>query len=522
MMTQTNDRVIDRLRAMGQDKGALAAMEGHLVRELHDLAPAGAELTPITLRQEEGRRIYERTLRFVMLLAVRRLWGDVRVRVEYSAGHGVFIRLPGTVMDDARLASLEREMRAICAADVALTREVWPLQRCREWFASLGRQDKLDLLADRTVPTMAMYGARWQGVELWDYFNGAMASTCGTVSVFALDRQEDGFILYRAEASDPERPAPAADRPRLLEVFRQSADWCRILGVENVPDLTRMIRQKQLRGFIRVNEALQDQAIGDIARQIDAHGRRIVMVAGPSSSGKTTFAGRLCVHLRVLGHRATRLSLDDYYLDRDKIPRQPDGSLDLESIDTLDLPLLREHMHALLRGEEVQVPRFDFRAGKRAPVGTPLRLAEGDMIVIEGIHGLSPMLREGMPEDAVWCVFVSALTCLNLDDHERIRTTDARLLRRIVRDYLFRGTEPEETLAMWESVRRGEERWIFPYQELADSMFNTSLHYELPILAHYALPLLRDLDPACEGALNAARLRKALNYMPPIDEDLLT
>lgn len=312
------------------------------------------------------------------------------------------------------------------------------------------------------------------------------------------------------------------DRPKHMGVFRQSAEWCRILGVENAADLNDMVQEKRLRGFIRVNEALHDQAIGAIARDIVAKDRHIVMVAGPSSSGKTTFAGRLGVHLQVLGRKATRISLDDYYLNRADIPLEPDGTIDLEAITTLDLPLLQRQMTALLNGETVQLPRYDFHTGTREKQGVPFHLAPGEIVIVEGIHGLNPMLCEGIPKHELHRVFVSALTCLNLDDHNRIRTTDVRLLRRIVRDHQFRGTSPEMTLGMWASVRKGEEKWIFPYQEMADSMFNTALHYELPVLAHYAAPLLKDVSAEAPGSYLAIRLRKMLNYMPQLDEQLFT
>ena len=311
------------------------------------------------------------------------------------------------------------------------------------------------------------------------------------------------------------------DRPKHLAVFAQSAEWCKILGVTNVADLTRMRDEHELRRFIRVNESLHETAMGDVARRIVAEGRRVVLVAGPSSSGKTTFAGRLALQLQVLGHRAWRVSLDDFYIDRDKVSAEPDGSLDLERIDILDLELLRENINALLRGEEVTIPKFSFVTGKREAEGTAMRLAPDEIVIFEGIHALNPMLSEGIPSEAIHRVFVSALTCLNLDDHNRIRTTDVRLLRRVVRDHLFRGTMPEETLAMWDSVRRGEEKWIFPWQESADSVFNTALHYELPVLRHYAYNLLQKVPGDTPGGLMAVRLMKILHYVPDIDEETI-
>ncbi len=306
-----------------------------------------------------------------------------------------------------------------------------------------------------------------------------------------------------------------------MKVYDQSAAWCGILGVTNAPDLHRLKETKALRQFIRVNEALHDKAIAEIAETIAAGGKRIILVAGPSSSGKTTFTGRLAIHLRVLGMQPIQLSLDDYYLDRDAIPREPDGSLDLEALHTIDVPLFRRQMAKLLAGETVEAPRFSFPMGRRKDKGVLTRLEPGQPVLIEGIHGLNPELIAGLEERVVHRVFVSQLTCINLDDHNRIRTTDVRLLRRIVRDNQFRGTLPVETLSMWPSVRRGEETWIFPHQERADSMFNTALHYELPVLRHFAYDLLKAIPADHPQSLTARRLVKLLNYFPDVGEEWL-
>ena len=277
------------------------------------------------------------------------------------------------------------------------------------------------------------------------------------------------------------------------------------------------MRNKELREFIRVNEALHDQALIDIARDITSHRRHIVLVSGPSSSGKTTTAGRLAIQLRVLGHKAYRVSLDDYYLDRHLIPKEPDGTVDLEHIRTLDLPLIRQQLLELLQGKEVTLPVYNFKTHMREPEGIPLRMQDSDILILEGIHALNPLLSEGVPADEIYRVFVSDLTCLNMDDHNRIRTTDVRLLRRIVRDSNFRGSSAQETLEMWPSVRRGEDTWIFPYQETADVIFNTALHYELPVLAYYAREKLRQVPPSSDGYILSLRLRKILYYVPAID-----
>lgn len=517
-MEQMLPTVYEQLRDMGCDMGGvLAALHGTQLVELHERLAPRLTLTAVTLQHEEGRRIYERSLRFVMLLAVRRLLPGQQVRIEYSVGQGVFVRLPGIKVDDALMARLQEEMEQLTSADLPFVREQWTLAQSLAYFAEDGQQDKTALLQRYGTDVMPMYGCG----GMWEYFYGAMAPSTGYVRIFGLTRRDDGFVLRMPHASAPDRPAPYIDRPKHLRIFQQSADWCEILGVTNATDLADMVEQKRLRFFIRVNEALHEQAIGAIARDIAAQSRRIVLVAGPSSSGKTTFAGRLAVQLQVLGRRAYRLSLDDYYLNRCDIPREPDGSVDLEAITTLDLPLLRDHMSRLLRGEMVDVPRFDFKTGTRKPNGVPLQLADDELVIIEGIHGLNPQLSEGLPKEAIHRVYVSALTCVNLDDHNRIRTTDVRQLRRMVRDNQFRGTPPEQTLAMWPSVRRGEEKWILPYQEQADSMFNTALHYELPLLKHYAYPCLIAVPDTVPNYPLVARLLKTLRCFPEIDESVL-
>ena len=510
---------IEALRALGAaSPNVLAAVHRGRTIDLTAALTGDGELRPLTLADEEGRRVYERSLRFVMLLAIRQLWPGQQVRIEYSVGNGVYVRLPGLLLGAENVARLEAQMRLLTEQNLRFEMRTWSRDDAIRYFERDGQPDKVALLKTRPYDWFNMY--RCGG--MWEYFYGAMTPGTGNVKVFSLHPLGgEGFVLSLPTASHPDTPSPYVDRPKHMAVFDQSAEWCKILGVTNVADLTRMRDEHELRRFIRVNESLHETAMSDIARRIAAEGKRVVLVAGPSSSGKTTFAGRLALQLQVLGHRAWRVSLDDYYIDRDKVKPEPDGTLDLERIDILDLPLLQENINALLRGEIVTMPRFSFVSGKREPEGMQLHLGENEIVILEGIHALNPMLSEGIPANLIHRVFVSALTCLNLDDHNRIRTTDVRLLRRVVRDHLFRGTPPENTLAMWESVRRGEEKWIFPWQESADSVFNTALHYELPVLRHYAYDMLQKVSGDTPGGLMAVRLMKILHYVPDVDEDIL-
>jgi len=498
-------------------RGTLAALSGGIAIELNDPLRHDCTLTPLTLEHEEGRRIYERSLRFVMLLALRHLYPYQQVRIEYSVGYGVFVRLPGVELHRQDIVRIENEMHRIVDLDLVFTRKQWSREDAIRYFSEEKQPDKVALLKHRPVPTFTMYSID----GMWEYFYGAMTVSTGYVPVFTLFELRGGFVLQLPAGSDFDHAAPYIYRPKHLEVFHQSARWCEVLGVTNVSDVSTMIEENRLRNFIRVNEALHETAIDEIAKKIHEQNKHVALVAGPSASGKTTFAARLAVHLQMYGHPSRRISMDDFFINREDLPVQLDGTRDFETIEALDVKLLADTITGLLNGEEVFMPGYDFESGEKDWLTPPTRLAHGEIIILEGIHGLNPKIIEQLPADEIYRIFASALTCLNLDDHNRIRTTDERLLRRIVRDKQFRGYMPEETLSLWPSVRRGEEKYIFAYQENADSMFNTALHYELPILKLYAYDMLKEVPPDSPNYLLARRLIKALNYLPDVDESLL-
>ena len=509
--------VRDCLTALGAfPRGTLAAQSGGVVCELNDSLRQDCTLVPLTLEHEEGRRIYERSLRFVMLLALRHLYPYQRVRIEYSVGYGVFVRLPGVELHRQDIVRIENEMRRITDLDLVFEKKRWSKEDAIRYFEEEHQEDKVALLRHRPVPYFNMYSID----GMWEYFYGAMTVSTGYVRVFTMFELRGGFVLQLPAGSDFDHAAPYVYRPKHLEVFRQSAEWCEILGVTNVSDLSRLIEEKKLRNFIRVNEALHESAINDIARKIHEQNKHIVLVAGPSSSGKTTFAGRLAIHLQMYGHPSRRISMDDFFVNRDDMPLQLDGTRDYDSIDALDVKLLSDSLTGLLNGEEVFMPNFDFSSGSKDYLTPPTTLLPGEIIILEGIHGLNPQVSETLPPHEIYRIFASALTCLNLDDHNRIRTTDVRLLRRIVRDNQFRGYSPEVTLDIWPRVRKAEEKYIFTHQENADSMFNTALQYELPILKHYAYDLLKEIPASSPNYLLSRRLIKALNYLPDVDPSL--
>lgn len=499
------------------EKTALGCFCGGIALQLNDSVEKDCSLRPITFQNEEGRRIYERSLRFVLLLAVQRVLPGMHVRIEHSIGYGVYMRFLEGEATRETTDQLQQEMERIVREDLPFVRETWTREKAMDYFSSTGHPDKTRLLSYRPYNYFPVYLCGGMA----EYFYGVMLPSTGYVSVFRLQLHAPGMVLQMPSPADPAHPAPLIHRPKILEAFAQSNRWCDILGCLNAADLNDMIIQGKLPDFIRVNEALHDQSIAEIAQGIAQRNARAVFVAGPSSSGKTTFSNRLCIHLRVLGLRPVLISLDDFYLDRDALPLEEDGQPDLEALSALDVDLLRECLAGLLDNREVQMPRFDFTVSKRRPSRYPLQLGADQILVMEGIHGLNPALHGGFDPALICKVYISELTCLNLDHHNRIRTTDVRLLRRIVRDHHFRATLPEETLEMWNSVRRGEEKWIFPYQEQADFLFNSTLHYELPVLKRYAYDLLMQIPEASPCYLAARRLLKILHYVLYVTDEAM-
>ncbi len=493
--------------------GALGVSVRGRTQSLNDKVEEYAFARTLTYADEEGKRIYERSLQFIFLTAAHRLYPGERVRIRHSFVQGLYIDLPNVNVKPQIVARLKEEMRRIVAADLPIQRFTVSTGDAQDYFARTGQTDRLRILGYRKFGHFTLY--RIDGLE--DYFYGEMAPRTGLIDVFDLRAYGEGIILQMPDANDPTKPARFVDLPHLIHTYSEAANWHAILNCENAADLNDMIVNRRLREFIRVNEALQERRIEQIADQFIASGARLLLIAGPSSSGKTTFSHRLSIALRVHGLRPVKVSLDDYYLDRDSIPREPDGSVDLERIETLDVELLCDHLLRLLRGEAVEVPEFDFKSGKRLPHTHTFRVEPAQPIIIEGIHGLNDRLTASIPDSLKFKVYISPLTMLNLDDHNRIRTTDARLLRRIVRDNLFRGTAPEETMAMWASVRRGEEKYIFPFQEKADVMFNSALTYELPIMKKYAYPQLLSITEDSPHYTMARRLVKFLNYIQTAD-----
>ena len=490
-------------------KSAVAVRANGLIRGLSECAQQGDTVVSIDLADEEGRRVYERSLRFVFLLAMHQLYPGKRVRFENSMAGGIYITLPDDVLlTTPAVRRIQTRMRELVNADMPFKRAEVTRQEALEYFKDCGWHDKEELLryCDKDILPIYECGG------LREYFYGAMVPSTGYVSVFALNFCMPGIMLMLPSKKDFSMPREYVDQPKLARALAETARWDEILGCSNVSDLNRMVLGKSLREFIRVNEALQARSIADIADRFVESGARVMLIAGPSSSGKTTFTHRMAIELRVLGLNPLLISLDDYYLSRDEMTPGPDGSYDLESISALDVPLFNDQLVTLLQGQPVHLSKFDFTTKKRTHSEDETRITSSQPIIIEGIHGLNDELTPDIANAAKFRVYISALTQLNLDDHNRIRTTDARLIRRMVRDYRFRASSVERTFDMWPSVVSGEEKNIFRFQEHADVMFNSSLMYELAILKGYAAPLLSEVKPDSPHYTKAQRLLDFLSY----------
>lgn len=487
----------------------LAVRVGDNVKGLRWQPQQDSDCSLLTYMDEEARRMYERSARFLFLLAVREVMPEARVRFEHSVGYGVYVAIEDScALSSFRVRRIEQCMRQIVEADEPFSRTRWSRQQAMEYFEHDRQEDKLRLLRYRPYEYFDVYTCRGMS----EYFYGEMLPSTGYIHSFSLQFYLPGIVLQLPAPEHPDRPAEFLERPKLLRTFAESAHWASILHCDNAADLNDLIMQNQLRPFIRVNEALQEKSIADIADQILEKSARVVLVAGPSSSGKTTFTNRLAIQLRVNGLDPVAISLDNYYRNRDEVPLDDKGEPDLECLESLDVPLFNEQLVRILQGEAVEVPRFSFKRGRREEQGELMQVSEKQPILIEGIHGLNPQLTADIPSDLKFKIYISALAHLNLDDHNRIRTTDVRLLRRLVRDRQFRDSEVERTMGMWDSVRTGEEKYIFPFQEQADVMFNSSLLYELPILKKYAYPMLCEVKEDNPWYLRTRRLVKFLNY----------
>lgn len=498
----------------------VAALVNGELRELSFPIERDVEVQRLTNASSDGKRIYQRSLILLMLAAVNELFPEARMILEHSITMtGLLCEVHGRPpFTQQEVKAIEKLMRDIVKQDEPIVKRQVPLDEARAMFEARGQDDKVRLLENRAKDYLVIYSLR--GVQ--DYFYGYMVPSTRYLRYFDLIPHPLGFILRAPRRGNPTQMPRGRDAPKLDQIFHEYGRWLRTLKIGDVGALNRAVQDGRIREVILVSEALHEQQVVNIAAQIAEHTPRVrmVLIAGPSSSGKTTFSKRLSVQLLARGLRPLPVEMDNYFVNRELTPRDEKGEYDFEHLYALDLDLFKADMRRLMAGEEIQMPRYNFATGQRE-AGRVLRADQDTIIIAEGIHGLNPEVIRDLPTENIYRVYISALTQLNLDHHNRIPTTDTRLLRRIVRDARYRGYTAMETIGRWESVRRGENRWIFPYQENADAMFNSALAYELAVLKPYAEPLLRYAEPGTLAYVESKRLLAFLQWFLPCPADLV-
>lgn len=494
--------------------GPVSARVNNKVEGMHYRVYNSKDVEFLDMNSASGSRAYTRTLFFVLCKAVQDIYPntDVVIDIPVSNGFYVDIRLGRPVVDED-VNILRRRMQEIIDSKMLIRRFTVPTEEAIALFQEKGDVEKVKLL--RT--SGSIYTTYYKIGEYVDYYYGTLLTNTSQLYLFGLEKYYDGMLLRIPSVSNPDELGEMTRQDKMFDIFKEHHRWQEILGIRTVGDFNQAIDAGHATDIINISEALQEKKLAKIAEEIASRkGVKLVLLAGPSSSGKTTSCKRLSIQLAVNGLKPLQISLDDYFVDRDKTPKDENGDFDFESIYALNLDLLNEQFNALFRGEEVELPKYDFPSGKSVKSGKKLKLEPNNVLVVEGIHALNPELTAHVPEEQIFRVYASALTTILLDNHNYIPTTDNRLLRRIIRDYKYRGVSAQETIHRWPSVRAGENKWIFPFQENADAMLNTAMLYELSVLKMQAEPLLQQVPENCEEFAEAYRLLKFLKYFKGI------
>jgi len=498
------------------DYKPLAARVNNHFRDLNYPIKHDSNVEFADLRDSDGQKVYQRSLSFVFIRAAREIVEDAKVFIEHSLGKGIYCEIKTKeIVDESIIEKIKIRMMEIVENKEPFTLSILTKNEALNLFKNNGMNDKMELFEYSRKNEVSVYKCGW----LSDYFYGYMVPDTGYLDLFDLFKYKKGLVLQLPDRENPSLMTAFGDYNKLAAIFDETEAWGDILDIANVANLNRMIKNGKSGEIIHISEALHEKKIANIADIINNRNARVIMIAGPSSSGKTTFAERLYIQLRVLGLKPMIISTDDYFVNREKTPKKPDGSYDFESLDALDIKGFNEALKKLLSGKFVNLPKFDFMSGKRQYPNKELKLEGNQPIIVEGIHGLNGLLLPNIPKDKVFKIYISALTQLNIDNHNRVRTTDARPYRRIVRDSSYRGHDAVKTIAMWRNVRDGEEKNIFPFQEEADIMFNSALVYELAVLKKHVEPLLRDIDDSKREYAEARRLLKLLSNFISIDNE---
>ena len=494
--------------------GPVSARVNNKVEGMHYRVYNSKDVEFLDMASSSGSRAYTRTLFFVLCKAVQDIYPntDVVIDIPVSNGFYVDIRLGRPVVEED-VNILRRRMQEIIDAKMPIRRYMVPTEDAIALFQEKGDVEKVKLLKT----SGSIYTTYYEIGEYVDFYYGTLLTNTSGLYLFGLEKYYDGMLLRIPSLKDPDKLGEMTKQDKMFDIFKEHHRWQDILGIRTVGDFNQAIEAGHATDIINISEALQEKKIANIAEDIaNRQGVKLVLLAGPSSSGKTTSCKRLSIQLAVNGLKPLQISLDDYFVDRDRTPKDDNGEYDFESIYALNLDLLNEQFNALFRGEEVELPKYDFPSGKSVKSGKKLKMEPNNVLVVEGIHALNPELTAHIPQEQIYRVYASALTTILLDNHNYIPTTDNRLLRRIIRDYKYRGVSAQETIHRWPSVRAGENKWIFPYQENADAMFNTAMLYELSVLKMQAEPLLQQVPENCEEHAEAYRLLKFLKYFKGI------